>query len=63
MVRVETSKDELIKIINAQNKSLVEKYRQDGPFVYELFACLLHQGGAMGGHYYAYIKDGETTDS
>ncbi len=28
-----------------------------GPNLYELYAVLLHSGGALGGHYYAYIKD------
>lgn len=28
-----------------------------GPYVYELFAVLVHSGGALGGHYYAYIKN------
>ena len=35
----------------------MEKYIQEGPFVYELYAIMIHQGGALGGHYYAYIKD------
>lgn len=35
----------------------MDKYKADGPFVYELFACLVHQGGAQGGHYNAYILD------
>ena len=26
-------------------------------FVYELFAVIVHSGGAYGGHYYSYIKD------
>ena len=26
------------------------------PYVYELFAVLVHSGSALGGHYYAYIK-------
>ena len=30
---------------------------QQGEFVYELFAVLNHSGGAMGGHYFAYIKN------
>lgn len=29
-------------------------------FVYELYAVMVHSGGAYGGHYYAYIKDFET---
>lgn len=36
--------------------------RRWGPLVYELYAVLVHSGGAHGGHYYAYIKslnDGE----
>lgn len=28
-----------------------------GPNVYELYAVLVHSGGALGGHYYAYIKN------
>lgn len=36
----------------------------NGPWVYELFAVLIHSGSALGGHYYAHIKslgdDGET---
>eukprot|EP00937_MAST-01D_sp_MAST-1D-sp2_P000114 g114.t1 len=31
--------------------------RDNGPWVYELFAVLVHSGSAMGGHYFAYIKD------
>ena len=29
--------------------------------MYELYAILIHSGGAYGGHYYAYIKDTEDT--
>ena len=44
---------------------LKHKYLEDGPFVYELYAVMLHKGGAYGGHYSAYIKDleGDTEDS
>lgn len=28
-----------------------------GPYIYELFAVLIHEGTATRGHYYAYIKD------
>ncbi|CAM9633739.1 unnamed protein product [Ectocarpus fasciculatus] len=28
----------------------------NGPWVYELFAVLIHSGSALGGHYYAHIK-------
>lgn len=38
--------------------------KENGPWVYELFAVLIHSGSALGGHYYAHIKslgdDGET---
>ncbi|CAM9733588.1 unnamed protein product, partial [Hapterophycus canaliculatus] len=29
---------------------------ENGPWVYELFAVLIHSGSALGGHYYAHIK-------
>ena len=29
---------------------------KQGEFVYELYAILIHNGGAFGGHYFAYIK-------
>lgn len=28
-----------------------------GPYIYELFAIMIHSGSASGGHYYAYIKE------
>ena len=43
----------------------LEEYLKCGEHVYELFAILIHSGGALGGHYYAYIKsfeDGEWYD-
>lgn len=30
--------------------------RDNGPWVYELFAVLIHSGSALGGHYFAHIK-------
>jgi len=30
---------------------------QHGPYVYELYAVLVHSGSAVGGHYYVYIRD------
>lgn len=54
------SKKAFIKQVEDQNVELIEKYLQDGPFVYELYAIMIHQGGALGGHYFAYIKDIET---
>lgn len=35
---------------------------ESGPYVYELFAIMIHSGSASGGHYYAYIKEFETGD-
>ncbi|XP_055385651.1 ubiquitin carboxyl-terminal hydrolase 47 [Condylostylus longicornis] len=32
---------------------------ENGPFLYELFAIMIHSGSASGGHYYAYIKEFE----
>lgn len=34
---------------------------QSGPYMYELFAIMIHSGSASGGHYYAYIKDFESS--
>ena len=31
-----------------------------GEWVYELYAVLIHSGSALGGHYYAYIKNMST---
>lgn len=28
--------------------------------IYELYSVLIHSGGAMGGHYYAFIRNFET---
>lgn len=30
-----------------------------GPYVYELYSIMIHSGGALGGHYYSYIKSFE----
>lgn len=45
--------------LKAKNEDLIERYRQEGPDVYELFSILIHSGSALGGHYYAYIKNWE----
>lgn len=31
-----------------------------GPYMYELYAIIIHSGNALGGHYYSYIKDLKT---
>lgn len=33
---------------------------ESGPYIYELFAIMIHSGSASGGHYYVYIKEFET---
>lgn len=38
---------------------MINKYLQDGPYVYELYAVNVHSGGALGGHYFSYIKSFE----
>jgi ubiquitin carboxyl-terminal hydrolase 47 len=35
----------------------VDNMLTQGEFVYELYAVLVHTGGAFGGHYFAYIKN------
>uniref|UniRef100_A0A914Z6J4 USP domain-containing protein n=1 Tax=Panagrolaimus superbus TaxID=310955 RepID=A0A914Z6J4_9BILA len=35
----------------------VQTMLKKGPYVYELFAIMIHQGSATGGHYFAYIKN------
>lgn len=44
---------------NQKQQALINKYQSDGDNVYELFSILIHSGSALGGHYYAYIKDFE----
>ncbi|GMS84196.1 hypothetical protein PENTCL1PPCAC_6371, partial [Pristionchus entomophagus] len=34
-----------------------DRLLENGPFVYELFSVMVHQGNAAGGHYFAYIKN------
>jgi len=36
------------------------KHIGENDFIYELFSVMIHSGGAMGGHYYAYIKSMKT---
>ena len=39
-----------------RQQEMIETYKVDGDYVYELFSIMIHSGSAMGGHYYAYIK-------
>lgn len=34
----------------------VDRFLQEGEYVYELYSIMVHQGNASGGHYFAYIK-------
>ncbi|XP_065074039.1 ubiquitin carboxyl-terminal hydrolase 47 isoform X2 [Ochlerotatus camptorhynchus] len=44
--------------LNGDSKSpSVSNFNAPGPYLYELFAIMIHSGSASGGHYYAYIKD------
>ena len=36
--------------------SLKAMLEEKGPWLYELYAVLMHSGSALGGHYYAYIR-------
>ncbi|XP_064552476.1 ubiquitin carboxyl-terminal hydrolase 47 isoform X3 [Drosophila montana] len=54
--------DEGIDMSSSTGKSanMEARLKQDllsGPYIYELFAIMIHSGSASGGHYYAYIKD------
>lgn len=52
--------------VNGDCKSLmststsIDSSNASGPYIYELFAIMIHSGSASGGHYYAYIKDFES---
>ena len=39
------------------NKDIPILLSTRGPWIYELYAVLIHSGSANGGHYYAFIKD------
>lgn len=44
--------------LNGDSKSpSASNFNAPGPYVYDLFAIMIHSGSASGGHYYAYIKD------
>ncbi|KAK6031508.1 hypothetical protein OSTOST_02341 [Ostertagia ostertagi] len=39
------------------DRAYVDKLLKRGPYVYELFSVMVHQGSAAGGHYFAHIKN------
>jgi ubiquitin C-terminal hydrolase len=42
-----------------ERNKLIERYSKEGQNVYELYSIMIHSGSALGGHYYAYIKNFE----
>lgn len=52
-----TTRDSDGWINKAPNCEEVQEMLKKGPYVYELFAIMIHQGSATGGHYFAYIKN------
>ena len=54
-IRELEKKEQLLIDVDSQ----VLEYLKQGDLVYELYAVLVHSGGALGGHYYAYIKSFE----
>lgn len=64
----EQAKEEELSAMNEEERSFHSEWEgarlveEKGPYVYELYAVLIHSGSALGGHYYAYIRsleDGE----
>lgn len=51
--------DEGIDMSSSTSKSAKQG---SGPYMYELFAIMIHSGSASGGHYYAYIKDFDSNE-
>ncbi|KAH8345293.1 hypothetical protein KR067_007768 [Drosophila pandora] len=51
--------DEGIDMSSSTSKSTKQG---SGPYLYELFAIMIHSGSASGGHYYAYIKDFDSNE-
>ena len=45
------------QLIAVKKEQTVQEMLIQGEFVYELYSILIHNGGAFGGHYFAYIKN------
>jgi len=56
-VAAETHRSKKAEHRKQSNRELIERYKEEGGDVYELFSILIHSGSALGGHYYAYIKN------
>ena len=55
----EMEEKELLRKDSQTEEQKTQELLKDGEFVYELYAIMIHSGGAYGGHYYAYIKSFE----
>lgn len=49
-------------VASDEDQNLKASEISSGPYVYELFAIMIHSGSASGGHYYAYIKEFENNE-
>ena len=47
---------DILRVPEETAEDALRLVRENGPWVYELFAVLIHSGSALGGHYYAHIK-------
>ena len=56
---IRRQKEERAKKRMDERNSLIQDSLKEGPLVYELYALLMHSGGAYGGHYYTFIKSFE----
>lgn len=63
-LRLTKKNEQATDVPEARPDDPLKLLRENGPWVYELFAVLIHSGSALGGHYYAHIKslgdDGDT---
>ena len=50
---------ELLRKDSKTEEQKTQDLLKEGEYVYELYAIMIHSGGAYGGHYYAYIKSFE----
>ena len=57
--KAKQEKIEREKKYSMERTAAIERYLKEGPLVYDLYAILVHMGGAYGGHYYAFIKSFE----
>lgn len=51
--------EEMFKGTSKDETKEVSELLKQGEYVYELYSIMIHNGGAYGGHYFAYIKSFE----